>query len=264
MNILQAVILGIVQGFAEFLPISSSGHLVLFQKMFGLKQNMVLFDVAVHVGTLVPICVVFWKDIWALVRKPFQKTTYLLVVATLPAVVAALLFGDAIDALFKGGLFLAIGFIITGVVLMYSDMITEGNKKMRDLSYLDALIIGCVQAIAIAPGISRSGSTITAAQSRKVTRQSAAKFSFLMSIPAVLGGLVLQVKDIITGSVPAESITLLPIIVGLLAAMLAGYLSIRFMLKLIYAAKLRYFSYYVFAVALFILFDSFITHFFFN
>lgn len=263
LNILQAVILGIVQGLAEFLPVSSSGHLVLLQKVFGITEPTMTFDVILHVGTLIPIVIVFRKDLMALIKKPFQKMTYLLAIGTLPAVLVSLLFGDFIDNMFQTGALLSLGFIITGVLLLWADSIIEGEKQGRDITYTDAVFIGCMQAIAITPAISRSGSTIAGSLCCKLKRETAAKFSFLLSIPAILGAVVLQLKDLATGEAAIGDISLLAVLFGFFAAMLSGYLSIRFMLKLIKECKLKYFSFYVFGLAAFIAFDQFITGIFF-
>ncbi len=254
MNIFQALVLGIVQGIAEFLPISSSGHLVVFQSVLGLEEPSFFFDVMLHVATLVPIFVVYRADILELVKKPFQKTTYLLVVATIPTVVFVLLFGDFTDELFSTGKFLPFTFILTGLFLLYADKASAKNKEGKDVGYLEALIIGGMQAIGSLPGVSRSGSTLTGALASGVDREKAAKFSFLMAIPAILGALVLQLKDVFTGEVVIANEHLMPMIVGCIAAMISGYLSINFLLTLIKKAKLKYFAYYVFAMAIFVLF----------
>jgi len=266
MNILEAVLLGIVQGFTEFLPISSSGHLVLFQRIFGISGPMLSFDIILHLGSLTAVFIVFWGDITGILKKPFQNITYMLIAATIPAVIAGVLFNAQIEALFSGGAFLAIGFIITGILLIYSDKIAKTNKFDKDISYKDAVIIGCMQAVAIVPGISRSGSTITAGLYQKLSRETAARFSFLLSIPAILGAAVITAKNILdspAGAAGFLSAGALPLGFGFIAAMLSGYLSIRFMLDLIKKCKLSYFGYYVFALAGFILADIFITHRFF-
>ena len=253
MSVLEAIILGLIQGLAEFLPISSSGHLALAQQLFGIQEATLAFDVLLHLGTLVPVMFVYWKDIWALLRKPFQKTTLFLIIGTIPAVIAALLLGDVIDALFSSMLFLAVGFAITGVVLLLVDRIKPGDKTEREMTWLDALLIGCAQGVAIAPAISRSGSTISASLVRGLSRETAARFSFLLSIPAILGAAVLQVKDMIGGGDVFAGISPLCMAAGFFAAMLSGYLAIQFMLKLIQKAKLKMFSPYLFALSAFVL-----------
>jgi undecaprenyl-diphosphatase len=256
MNLLEAIILGIVQGLTEFLPVSSSGHLLLTQNLLGITNDSLFFTVLLHVGTLIPVVIVFWKDIFELIKKPFQKMTYLLIIATLPAIVITLLLGDYFDLLYNSTIFLAFGFIITGCALLYSDRIKDGHKREKDISYADALIIGTVQGIAIAPAISRSGSTISGSLFRHLKRETAAKFSFLMSIPAIAGGLVLEVVKFFTGDAVVGDIDWLVMGGGFVAAMLSGFLAISFMMTLIKKCKLKYFSIYVFALAAVILVDQ--------
>ena len=265
MGFLEAVILGIVQGFTEFLPISSSGHLIVARRLFGIEEPMLAFDIIMHLGSLVAVFVVFWKNLFELIKKPFQNMTYMLIVATIPAVIVGLLFKDQIEVLFEGGIFLALCFIITGLLLLYSDSIRNNEKGDKDMHLPDALFIGCVQAIAIAPGISRSGSTITAGLHRGFSRETAARFSFLLSIPAILGAAVLMIMEMFGSSDSALWVLpdTGPLILAFLAAMLSGYLAIRFMLNLIKKCKLRYFSIYLFALAGFILVDIFLTQRFF-
>jgi len=249
MTLLEAILLGIIQGLSEFLPISSSGHLALGHYAFGLEEDGLLFHIVVHVGTLIPVCIVFWKDIWALIKKPFQKMTYLLIVATLPAVVVALFARDLVEIAMTSLQFLTAGFLITGSVLLLSDRFKKTEKKSSDITYLDALIIGIAQGIAVFPGISRSGSTITAALARGINREDAAKFVFLLSIPAILGGLVLEIFEMVQGGITLADINFVVIGAGFVASALSGYLAIKFMLAAIKRAKLRYFAYYVFVLA---------------
>ncbi|MDR1531232.1 MAG: undecaprenyl-diphosphate phosphatase [Clostridiales bacterium] len=260
MNVLEAVILGIIQGMAEFLPISSSGHLVLFQNLFGLKENPRLFDVILHVGTLVPIFIVYRRDIGALIKRPLQRMTGILIIGTVPAVAAALFFEERIDALFKGGAPLALAFILTGLFLLYSDNVLEGSKTERKVTILDGLIIGVMQAVAIPPGVSRSGSTITGALACRLDRQTAAKFSFLLSIPVIVGAAVLEGVSIYREGLRFTESDIKIYAFGFAAAALTGYLSIKFMLRLVTNCKLKYFALYVFLLAAFILLDVYFIH----
>ncbi len=253
MNLLSALFLGFIQGMAEFLPISSSGHLLFFQNLLGVSENNLLFDVVVHLGTLVPVCVVYFKDILALIKKPFQWLTLCLVVATIPAVIVAFVFGDVIDAAFTNTNLLPITFAITGFLLIYADMAKTGKRSEKQLSIFDSLLIGLVQAFAILPGISRSGSTITAGLTRGISREGAAKFSFLMSIPVILGAAVLEIKKLVTSEVVVESSFILPSVFGFLAAAGAGYLAIQFFVRLVKAGKLKYFAIYLFVIAFVVL-----------
>lgn len=249
MTLLEAIILGIIQGLAEFLPISSSGHLALTQALFGIDDNNMAFNIVVHVGTLIPVVVVYRKTIWELIKKPFQKLTYLLVCATIPAAIVGIFFEDAIEAAFSSLSFLAVGFVITGTVLILTDRLRRNSKKTENITFLDALFVGIAQGIAVFPGISRSGSTIAASLSRGIAREDAAKFAFLMSIPAILGALALQISHIVRGNVLLEDLNFITLGAGFIASMLSGYLAINFMLTAIKKAKLSYFAYYVLALA---------------
>ena len=261
MNVIQAAILGLIQGITEFLPVSSSGHLTLFQKLFGLEEVSMSFDIILHVATLIAVFICYWEDIWRLIKKPFQKTTYLLICATLPTVVIALVFGDIMDEVLGSGNYLGINFIITGLVLIYADTRKNGTKKIKDMTYLDAGVVGIMQGIAICPAISRSGMTISGALARNLNRNSAARFSFLLSIPAILGAMTLTIKDIVSGADQGLSqIGFLPTAIGFIFAAVSGFLAIKFMIRIINKGKLKYFSIYVFILGFLLTIDEFITH----
>ena len=253
MSVLEAIILGIVQGFTEFLPVSSSGHLIMMKAFFGIEESALLFSIVVHVGTLIPVLVVYRKEVIALIRNPFQRFTYLIALGTLPAVVVALLLGDNIELIFANPTFLPIAFLITALLLIYADSRPEGRKRKKDISYKDALLIGCIQAIAILPGISRSGSTITMGLQRGLSRDTAARYSFMLSVPAILGGLVLEIAGILRDDSPEIAIGALPLFAGFLSAMLTGFLAISLLLELIKRRNLRVFSYYLIALSAFLI-----------
>jgi undecaprenyl-diphosphatase len=255
MTLIQAIILGIIQGLTEFLPVSSSGHLALFERTFGLTEGSMTFNVAVHLGTLFAVVFIYRRDILTLLRRPFQKYCWLVVIATLPAVAAGLFFGDFFETVAETPYLLALGFLITGVALLYSDSARAGSKKSKDITILDAALIGLSQAVAIAPGISRSGSTVSASVSRGIKREDAARFSFMMSIPAILGAAVLETAKSLGGN-PAVAADPACLAAGFVTAALVGFLSVSFMIRLIIAGKLSGFAYYVFAVAAFILTDT--------
>ena len=267
MNIFHAIILGIVQGIAEFLPISSSGHLVLLQHIFGLEiENAYLltFDIVVHLGSLVAILIVFWPDIWALIKNPFSKMTGLLIIGTIPTVIVGLLFQDFIVNYMRSGIWLAAAFTVTGILLLIADRFPVGTKEEKDITWFDALFVGIAQAFAIPPGISRSGTTIAGALSRGINREAAAKFSFLLAIIAIAGAGALDTYELVRGDGAAiYAVGLGNMIVGFIVSAVIGYFSIRLLLKLIKACRLRYFSYYVWALAAFIMLDILvINHFF--
>lgn len=261
MNTIQAIILGIIQGLTEFLPISSSGHLVLFQKIFGITEPTLTFNIVVHLGTLIAVFVVFWKDILDLLKKPFQKLTWLLIAATIPTIIIALVFRDFFEQIFKTGSTLGVEFLITGFVLLYAEKMNNGRKGLRDTSTLDAVFIGVLQGAAIMPAISRSGLTISGALFRDLDRSFAARFSFLLSIPAILGAAVFDLKDVLDSGVGSLNIPVLS--AGAIAAAVAGFLSIKYMLEIIKKGKLKYFSYYVFIIGILVILDQLVTHIYF-
>ena len=266
MNIFNAIILGIVQGLTEFLPVSSSGHLVLLQKIFGITEPALFFGTMLHVGTLSAVIVVLWKDIWAILKRLIQPLTGYLIMATIPAVIAALFFGDIIDHAYESGQFLGFSFLLTTALLITAEFLSRQNEKKlktsKDMNLPDALIIGILQAVAILPGVSRSGATISGALSRKLDRDFAARFSFLLCIPAILGAVVLQTRDLIAGGGAAagESIGAAAIIAGTLSAAITGFFAVRFMLKLIREKSLYGFAIYTGILGVFVLIDQFITH----
>jgi len=254
MSLLEAIILGLIQGVSEFLPVSSSGHLLVFHHIFGITaEDNLTFIIVLNMGSLLPLLFVFRKDIWALVKNPLQKTTALLAVATVPLVVVTLLFEGFIESMFYRVHFLPIGFVITGVVLLFSDRLNKNNKDIKGMRLMDAALIGCAQAVAVFPGISRSGSTITATMARGVNRESAAKFSFLMSVPAAIGAMVFRVSRIMADPALIEGLNFLNLAAGFATAAITGYFAINFMLAIVKRARLKYFAfYYVFALAVFV------------
>lgn len=261
MEFLQAIILGLVQGLTEFLPVSSSGHLVLFQNLFGMKEATQAFTIILHVATLIAVFVYYWKDIWALIRNPFQRTTALLIAGTIPTVIIALLFNDTFDAVFGKGKFIGFNFLFTGLVLLYADSRRAGRKKIRNMSIFDALVVGTMQGVAILPAVSRSGMTISTCLARGMDRENAARFSFLLSIPAILGAMVLTIKDMVTGEVDlAEAMGIAPMICGFIVAAVSGYLAIRFMVDVIKKGRLKWFSVYVFILGAVLIVDQFLLH----
>lgn len=257
LTVLQSFILGIIQGLTEFLPISSSGHLVLFQKLFGLEQGVVTFDIAVHLATLIGVFVVLRKDILNILKKPLGKLPLLIVAGTIPAVIFGIVFSDLINGLFQSGISLGFEFILTGLVLWYAESLKSSNKGLDRMTLMDAVVIGTAQSIAILPAISRSGLTIAGSLFRGLNREFALKFSFLLSIPAILGAAAKDIYDI-SGSASGSSISIgfWPLLTGVVTSAILGYLTVRFMLKVFSKISLKIFSYYVFAVGILILIDQ--------
>lgn len=248
MTIIQALILGLVQGLTEFLPISSSGHLVLGQKLLGFSQPPVLFDILVHVGTLTAIFVFFRKIIWQLTKKTIEaikaktipKEATVIIVATIPAVIIGFFLNPFLEVIFSSITLVGIALIITSILLFSTVLIKKSNKKINQITKLDALIIGILQALAILPGISRSGSTVVAGLWRNLKRETAFTFSFLLSIPAILGAMSLQLTDLII----IDNQQILPNLIGFASAALSGYLALILFKKAVVKKKLAYFGIY--------------------
>lgn len=262
---LKTILLGIVQGLSEFLPISSSGHLVLLQKILGMPETGLLLEILLHVGTLFAVLAVFWRDWLDMLRHLFTgKPIRLLIVATVPAVIAALLFDDILERAF-GGWFLGVSFLITAMLLLASDWLARraasGGRRHKhtgvdDMTYSQALSMGVMQAFAIIPGISRSGSTIVGGLAAGVSRQTAAKFSFMMSAVATVGSVVFKLKDLIDVGGAAFEGGWTAAILGMVAAAISGYLAIRWMLSLIARVSLKWFGLYTAVLGALVLCDQ--------
>jgi undecaprenyl-diphosphatase len=262
MGIFEALILGAVQGITEFLPVSSSGHLVLLQRIFGIQEPVLLFDTIVHGGTLIAVVVALWPDIRSILRRLWQPLTGILVIATLPTVVIALVFKDAIERAFASAAWLGFAFLLTAAALGISEILSKRSGSFRPgraMTWFDALIIGILQGIAIIPGVSRSGFTLSGALSRRLERDFAARFSFLLSIPAIVGALVFQLKDLWGGEELTGGIGLLPMAAGTAAAAVVGFVSVKFMLKLIRERSLWGFAVYTALLGLLVLADQHIS-----
>ena len=259
MNILQAAVLGLVQGLAEFLPISSSGHLILARAVMGISDaqaatgSYMMLDVLLHAGTLLAVLVVFWKDWWAILKNPFRsKTLLLLIIASLPALATVVLLGDLVDSVFTGW-FLGVSFLITAVFMLIAETVSHRPRRWEEKpGFKHAVCMGLMQTIALLPGVSRSGSTLMGGVASGLSRKSAAKFSFMMSAPAILGSLIFEGKDAIEMGYMKE-LALVPTLVGVLVAAFSGYLAIRFMLRLISRVSLNWFALYVALLGLVIL-----------
>ncbi|MBQ8164978.1 MAG: undecaprenyl-diphosphate phosphatase [Clostridia bacterium] len=263
MKFIYALILGIVQGVTEFLPVSSSGHMILFKHLFDIDTEMfgLPFDIAVHVATLIAVFVAFREQIFALIKKPFQKYVYLIVIATIPAVIVGLFFNDFIDEISASGGLLGISFIVTSIVLIIAEKVGKRVKDDDEIKYTDAGVIGIAQGIAVMPGISRSGSTLAAGLIMGLKKETALSFAFIMSIPVILGSAVLGVKDVIQD--PAN-FDVMATLVGMIAAGLSGYASIKFMLDFFKKRSLIWFSAYVGILGVLVVFDQLVTNIFFE
>lgn len=263
MSLWEALFLGIVQGLTEFLPISSSGHLVLFQKLFGLEEGALSFDILLHFGTLLAVLAVYWRDIVEIVRNPFGKLGRLILVAAIPTAAIGLLFKDYFDEVFASGETLGVEFMLTGLVIWWADAARRGYKKEREMGYGDALIIGTLQGAAILPALSRSGLTIMGSLFRGLDREFAAKFSFLISVPVILGANLLHLKDLAQGEGGAAMSFGLPELAGTMAAAVAGFWAIKYMIRLIVNKGMRMFAWYVWVLGALILIDQYVTKWYF-
>lgn len=232
MNILTSVILGIIQGITEFLPVSSSAHLVIFQKLLNFEQPGVLFDVILHAGTLLAVLIYFRKRLFSLT----PRMLILLFVGTIPAAVIGFLFQDQLEASFGDVKMVGVQLLITGVLCFLIDKATARRETM---SVFDSFLIGFAQAAAIIPGISRSGSTIFAGVYRGLDKAAVAEFSFLLSIPAIAGAIVLQVIKYRSEDINIGSYGL-----GFIMAFVFGVLSIKILLDLLKSKQFKYFGLY--------------------
>ncbi len=277
MDIIQAVIIGIVQGLTEFLPVSSSAHLVFAQKILGVESSLA-FDVFLHLGTLIAVLWFFRWDIIKMLKSwwlsigdilqgrfmegfrqdPYKRLAWYVILATIPVGIVGVLFEDSVDALFAGALYVPAFFLfVTGTILYLSQRMSSGNVNLNNISKKEALWMGLGQACAILPGLSRSGTTIAAGLTIGLEKEFAAKFSFILSIPAIFGAFVFKLKDI--GA--AMDANFLPIFLGFIVSIVAGYLAIKWMLDLIQNKSLDIFAYYCWAVGIIVFMGS-IAHIF--
>lgn len=257
MTIQQALILGLLQGFTEFLPVSSSGHLVLGQKLLGFSEPPVVFDIIIHVGTLTAVLFFFRRILAKLVQETvicvgkgqlnrISPLVSAVVVGTLPAIAVGLLLNNYLEQIFNSVGLVSVALVGTAGLLFSTTFIRKTTTTLERISWLDGLVIGILQALAILPGISRSGSTVVAGLWRKLDREAAFTFSFLLSIPAIIGAMALQVKDF-SGSVNGQ---MLPTLVGFLAAAISGYTALVIFKKSVVQGKLAYFGIYCILVGI--------------
>ncbi len=278
MSFFAALFLGFVQGVAEFLPISSSGHLSVFQHFMGLTnvgEDNLFFDVLLHLGTLAAVFVAYWGEIKALILEAFtmvglrklprgekpdqlsRRMILFIIVATLP-LVAVLPIKDKVESLYNNTFFIGGAFLLTGTLLFLSDRLNRGGKDLKTATVVDALLVGVGQAIAVVPGLSRSGTTISCGMARGFSREFAVKFSFLMSIPAVLGANILSLIDAVQTGIDWS---LMPMYIGgVLSAAIFGYLAIWLLKLITRKGSFGGFCYYCWGAGLVTLILSLINH----
>lgn len=267
MTYIQAAILGLVQGLAEFLPISSSGHLALLQNIFGIEEGVLFFTVMLHLGTLISLFIIYWKDIWALIleffatikdlftRKglnyednPTRRLMIMIIVTTIITGVIGIFFEDFFESLYSSCIAIGIGLIFTGIIMLLSEKLGQGTRTVKNLNFRNAIFIGLMQGIAICPGVSRSGSTLVGGLSCNFKRQFAVKYAFLISIPTILGSFLLELKGALESGIDTSIIG--PTALGVIIACISGLFAIKAMIKLVVNRKLKYFSYYVWVVGI--------------
>jgi len=268
MTIFQAIVLGVLQGATEFLPVSSSGHLVLVPWLLGWPKASLTFDTVVHLGTLGAVIVYFRQDIWQIARgvwqtlrqrslaDPHGRLGWLIALGSLPAAVLGLLFEDFFEHLFGVPLIVSILLLVTGLILFLSEKMSQRTRGLETLGVKDALLIGLAQAAAIAPGISRSGATIAAGLGLNIGRAAAARFSFLLALPIILGAGLFKIKDAVAIGISSAEITVL--IIGFLVAAGSGYACIYFLMSYIRRHSLYLFTGYCWAFGLFCLIMVFV------
>lgn len=261
MKIWQAIVLGFVQGLTEFLPVSSSGHIAFFQGIFGINDDEIalFFSIILHLGTLVAVCTVFWKDIIGLFKKPFKTLGYL-IVATIPAAAVGVLFKIfGLDEVFLGSamwICLAVFFLITAIVLFVTEMVAKRRENLLPLCFKTTVPMGIAQAIAVLPGISRSGSTICAGTLSGCKREEVAKFSFLMSIPVILGSFVVELAsglhsgEIRQSFIDGGAELGWCVALGFIVSAIAGLVAIKVMIKVIQKANYKWFSLYLVLISI--------------
>jgi undecaprenyl-diphosphatase len=259
MTVFQAIFLGLVQGLTEFLPVSSSGHLVFFQSLFGLEEPQLAFDVMLHLGTLLAVVVYFRTDIsqillgtwaWLKGRREGEEEAKLLlwiVVASVPTGLMGILFKDWFESLFSRPKTVGLMLLVTGLLLWLTRIVKKNEKTAGKMGVIDALIIGIAQGVAIIPGISRSGATISSGLFRGLRRELAGKFSFLLSIPAIVGATLLEFREVDLSS--GIGVTF----IGMAVSFFVGLFSLKLLMNIVKKGRLSHFSYYCWAIGIFMI-----------
>lgn len=280
MSLFEAIILGFIQGVAEFLPVSSSGHLAIFKNFFGLNEAGIAFDILLHVGTLVAVFICFWSDIWELIvggfgividvcknigryfsnlfnknnkeykmkeyieiiSTPFRRYVMLIIIATIPTGIMGIVLKDMIEAVSATLIVPGICLLMTSIILLIADNAKDGNEDESNVSYKKAGFVGICQGFATMPGISRSGTTVTACLLVGMDRAFAVKFSFIVSIPAILGAAVLDIPDLFKEGITSSD--MINYVAGTLVAAVVGYVCIKTMLQIVRKKKFKVFSIY--------------------
>ncbi|WP_436663458.1 undecaprenyl-diphosphate phosphatase [Alicyclobacillus acidoterrestris] len=264
MTVVQAIIMGIVQGVTEFLPISSTGHVVLVEKLLGIHVDSdTLFILLLHLGTLAAVLYAMRREVQWLIKHPTSRMTWMILVALLPTAVVGAICEEWFEGLFDSGVTIGFEFVITGVVLWWMDSVAAGHKNEETMTVSDSLWVGTLQGISILPALSRSGLTIAAGLWRGMDRAAATRFSFVLSIPAILGGTLVKLDDVLEDPAATMALPWTQMIIGAIAAAIAGYLAVKGTSWLIKNSKMWIFAVYTWAVAAFVLYDQLFGHHFF-
>jgi len=252
MELIKIIILGIIQGLTEFLPISSSGHLVIFQKLFGIEKGQLTLDVFLHFGTVIPVLIIFRNDIRDIILLKKKRLIFLLFLGLIPTGLIGYFFQDFFSKLFSSVLVVGYMLLITALLLYLAERSGKNTRSLNEMKGFQAIIVGIAQGLAVIPGISRSGSTIVASLLQGIDRESAARYSFLLALPTIIGAGLLQLKDIVPAGLTDFSWT--SILAGILSAALAGYLGIKCLLHILTKGSLLVFSYYCLTLGLLVIF----------
>ncbi len=246
MKILALFFLGLVQGLTEFLPVSSSGHLVLFSKLMKVEESLFV-SIILHVATLLSILIVFRKDVWQMIRHPFSRESMMIVVATIPTCILCLILMPIIKLSFSGML-LPLCFLVSAVLLLTSERLAK-SKKQKDMTFKSAFLIGVAQGFAVFPGVSRSGTTISGGLLCGNKKEDVTKFSFLMSIPIIVLSLLMEIVEIAMGG-QALNVSVVGVVIAFFTAFLTGIFAIKVMIKLTKNSNLKYFAFYLFLMSI--------------
>ena len=267
----NAIILGLIQGLAEFLPISSSGHLALLQHFFGIEGDSVLvFTVLLHMGTLISVFIVYWRDVVELFvelvacikdiasgkgpgfySNPTRKLGLMIIVATIPTAIIGLLFNDTFESFYSRMGVVGAGLLLTGTILWVAERFGKNDKGVEEMSIVHAIVVGVMQGLAITPGVSRSGSTLFGGLISGLNREFAVRFAFLISIPSIMGSFVMELPDAI--KMGAQGVSWGPVLVGMVVAAVSGLIAIKAMIKIVSGKKLTMFSFYTWTLGILVI-----------
>ncbi len=270
MSYFQAVVLGLAQGLAEFLPISSSGHLALLQYFFKIdSDNVLAFTVLMHLGTLISVFIAYAKDIWALIKElcytirdictgkgprinccETRRLGFMIIVATIPTAIIGLLFEDFFESLYSSLVAIGIGLVFTGTIMWLSEKFGKGKNEVTQMKWRTAIFVGVMQGIAICPGVSRSGSTLVGGLAGGLKIEFVGKFAFLISIPSILGSIILEIPSLFEEGMDLSLLG--PCLTGVIVAAASGLLAIKVMIRIVSNKKLIYFSVYTWIIGIFV------------